>query len=356
MKDGELEQSYATLGVAPGISREALKKVYLQQSYSLIRAGAPEAERERLRVAHDALVAHLEAAELQQPTASTAQTRILPGQLQVEQPVAGVGPALQEPEFGRYDLRSFDSAFVNAIAPPLVALLAVGLQKSMLGFLLTGFHVWIHEFGHATVAWLTGFRALPLPIGWTNMVPEKSLFVYFGLLLLFGMLFVAGARERKPAAMVAAVLLALLQALLTWRLPDETARMWRIFAGCGGEFYLPTAMAVLFYFQLPEKFRWGACRYLFLFVGTASFAESYVFWKTIKRGEAGIPYGSMVNGEEDAGGDMNILHDDFGWSQHDIIYRYNHLGDACLVALVVIYAFFALRLNKVLARLMERMR
>jgi len=66
-------------------------------------------------------------------------------------------------------------------------------------------------------------------------------------------------------------------------------------------------------------------------------------WKKIKRGEEGIPYGSMVAGEEDEGGDMNVLHHDYKWTQHRIIHTYNDLGDACLLALVVIYLTFRAR-------------
>jgi hypothetical protein len=48
-------------------------------------------------------------------------------------------------------------------------------------------HIWIHEFGHATVAWWSGHRALPLPIGWTSVssaegtlcVPWDPLFAEF---------------------------------------------------------------------------------------------------------------------------------------------------------------------------------
>lgn len=37
MNESELAQCHAALGVEPGISLEALKKVYLQKSYALIR-------------------------------------------------------------------------------------------------------------------------------------------------------------------------------------------------------------------------------------------------------------------------------------------------------------------------------
>jgi hypothetical protein len=195
---------------------------------------------------------------------------------------------------------------------------------------------------------------LPLPIGWTPIATEKSLFVYFGLLLLFGVLFVAGLKERKIVPMVIAVFLALAQAAMTWRVPAHTAQMWIAFGGVGGEFYLAAAMMGAFYFRFPEKFRWGVCRYGFLFIGAGSFFETYHFWSRVKRGLEGIPYGTMINGEEDAGGDMNGLHDEFGWSQSEIIRTYNHLGDVCLVVLLALYLIFALRLDQRAARMLTQ--
>ena len=254
-----------------------------------------------------------------------------------------------------HDPRSFDSWRVNAIAPLLVVGLAILIKRSFFGFLLEGFHVWVHEFGHATVAWLTGRRALPLPIGWTSVSPEKSLFVYLGVLFLLGVLFVAGLRERKIWPMLLASMLAGMQAWMTWSLPDERARMCFSFAGVGGEFYLAAAMMALFYVRLPEKFKWGVCRYVVLFIAASSFYSTYAFWKEVKRGREGVPYGTMIHGEEDAGGDMNALHEDFGWTQREIIHTYNNLGDACLFALLVIYGIFALRLDRFPARWLARL-
>ena len=37
--------------------------------------------------------------------------------------------------------------------------------------LLFGIKIWFHELGHATIAWLAGRQALPLPIGWTSYNP-----------------------------------------------------------------------------------------------------------------------------------------------------------------------------------------
>jgi hypothetical protein len=113
-------------------------------------------------------------------------------------------------------------------------------------------------------------------------------------------------------------------------------------------------MAGLFYFEFPEKFKWGGCRYVVLFLGAASFFETYTFWKKVKRGVEGIPYGTMINGEDDGGGDMNILKDQYHWTQHHIIYTYNDLADACVVALVVVYVVFNLRIDRLFNRPLAR--
>jgi len=112
-------------------------------------------------------------------------------------------------------------------------------------------------------------------------------------------------------------------------------------------------MVCLFYFRLTQKFRWGGCRYFFLFIGAGSFYYTFTRWQRIYRGDEDIPYGSMINGEEDAGGDMNGLHAEFGWTQHDIRFTYHHLGNACLAVMIGFYLFFALRLDKVVARLIK---
>lgn len=245
-----------------------------------------------------------------------------------------------------YDPTSFDSPIINGIAPILVAGLAILFQMCPLGFLLEGFHVWIHEVGHASVSWLSGRPALPLPFGWTNAEHDRSLVLYFGVLLALGALAVAGWRERVAWPIVLATALLAAQTYMTWILPEDRAHLWMIFGGVGGEFYLSAAMIGLFYFEFPEKFKWGGCRYLVLFIGAASFYESLTFWKRVKRGLEGIPYGSMINGEDDGGGDMNILANDYHWTQHRIIFTYNHLADACLVSLAVVYAIYNLRLNR----------
>lgn len=124
-----------------------------------------------------------------------------------------------EPRENPFDPTSFDSPIINGIAPVLVAGLAILFKLSPFGFFLEGFHVWIHEVGHASVAWPSSRPALPLPFGWTNVQHEKSYVLYLGALLALGALAVSGWRERKawPIALAAALLAA--QTYMTWSCP-----------------------------------------------------------------------------------------------------------------------------------------
>ena len=253
-----------------------------------------------------------------------------------------------------FDLRSFDSPIILALAPPLVAALAIVFKISPLGFLLEGFHVWIHELGHASVAWFSGRPAIPLPFGWTNVEPERSPILYVVLLVALGALAVSGWRERKAWPIILAAALIGAQTYMTWGLSESRAHLWMIFGGVGGEFYLSAAMICLYYFEFPERFRWGSCRYIVLFIGASSFVESYSFWKKVKRGIEGIPYGSMINGEDDGGGDMNILANDYHWTQHHIVFTYNHLANACLASIVIVYLIFNLRINRLFNPVLAR--
>ena len=335
MTESDLIRWRELLGVSVEATPDVLRQAYLRKSYALIQRGASEEEKETLRQAHEGLVRHAEKRPLRPAPTAAAPIRPVP----VYVPPSPVAT---------FDPFSFESPLVDAVAAPLVALVAILITASPLQFFMTGFHIWIHEFGHATVAWLSGKRAIPLPIGWTNIVFERSYFVYFGVLLLLAILFVAGWREKRIAAMVAAVLLALAQFWMTWIMPEETARMWIAFGGIGGEYCLSTAAIILFYFQLPEKFRWGACRYLFLFFASGRLYSTFTFWRRVQAGTEGIPYGSMVNGEDDKSGDMDTLVNDFHWTQHKVSGTYNHLGTVCVAAVIIVYLIFASGLGRLI--------
>ncbi|HEY4300006.1 MAG TPA: M50 family metallopeptidase [Candidatus Didemnitutus sp.] len=346
MDGPDIGASYAALGLQPGCTADELERAYLKKNFALIK-GVDEAARDNLRRAHDRVAADLKIRDGRGRTglprvpvageAGRRPTGILPPPI-----IAPRGPEADGPA-----LLAFDNWKVNAFVPPLVVALAWLANVSPLGSLLAGFHIWVHEFGHATAAWLSGRRALPLPIGWTAIEPPYSPMVYFGLLLLLAILFVAGWRERKVWPMVAAVGIALLQFVMTWRLTQPEQQFYWTFCGVGGEFYLSALAMAFFFVQLPEKFRWGACRYVFLFLGASCFLNIYLRWRDVYHGLEDIPMGSMINGEDDAGGDMNILMSDYHWTHSRIRLTYHLLGNGCLIGLAVVYGAFLLRLNKI---------
>jgi hypothetical protein len=374
MDEAELEQCRARLGVAPTVTLEELERVFMKRNFALIqgKSGAAdepkpelEAQRQALRAAYEKLSAHLReqppaAAARKKPTLTVPpmDTRLpssrppmtpliapppAPKTLLTPPVIAPRDPAEDEPALLR-----FDDWKVNVFVPPLLLGCVWLVNLSPLGFFLKGFHVWMHEFGHATAAWLCGFRATPLPFGWTPVEPVYSPFVYWGLLLLFVILFLAGLKERKVWPMVAAVGLAGLQYYMTWRMPELRQEFWwSAFGGVGGEFYLSTLFMLFFWVQLPDKFRWGACRYVFFLIGATAFLNIWLRWRDIYHGLEEIPFGSMINGEDDAGGDMNKLMDGFSWTKFNIRRNYLLLGYGCWAALGIMWALFALRLNRV---------
>lgn len=347
------------LGVKAGVSRSDLERAFMNRNLEIIRdknaSGSErrrelEAEHEELRAAFAALGALTDTkkepgrAPVFTPGTSTRQA------VADAAKVAPIGAEFDEPEPPA--LLSFDNWKVNTFVPPLLLGFAWLVTQSPFKFFLQGFHIWIHELGHAVPAWLSGKKALPLPIGFTLIEPDYSAFVHWGLLLLFGVLFVAGIKERKIWAVIAAVALAGLQHVMTWRMPDYRQEFWYgAFGGLGGEFIISTLFMMAFYVRLPEKFRWEWCRYLFFFMGATTLLSTWTLWIDVYRGIQEIPFGSMIAGEDDPNGDMNGLLNEYGWSKFKIRRTYYLLGQTCWIVLGLTWAAFVLRLDRLVATL-----
>jgi hypothetical protein len=352
----EFQRCCAVLGVGADVTLVALEKAHLQRSFALIKVGSAE-EKAALRAAYEALAAELRRREevgVAARVATASDAAASPADFVPAERPASVYVPPPEADAGGFALFSFDSWKVNAFALPALVALAWLVNASPFGFFLRGFQVWIHEFGHATVAWLSGHRALPLPIGWTNYGEERSTFVYGGVLFLLGVMAWAGWRERKIWALLIPLAIAPVQFYLTWRMPEHRRELWLAFGGVGGEFYLSAALMALFFVHLPEKFRWGGCRYVAAFLGASTFLNVWLLWRKIAHFEELIPYGSMVNGEEDAGGDMNILRT-HGWRETEITHVYTTLGFWCVLTVAVVWLIFATRLDRVIGNLFARL-
>lgn len=355
MNENELDRCRRLLGVRPGVSRSDLERAFMNRNLEIIRdknaAGSGrrrelEAEHEELRAAFAALGALTD-----RKTEPARAPGFTPGSstrhaVADAAKIAPIGAEFDEPPA----LLSFDNWKVNTFVPPLLLGLAWLVSQSPFAFFLTAFHIWIHELGHAVPAWFSGKHALPLPIGFTLITPEYSPFVHWGLLSLFGLLLVAGIKERKIWAIIAAVAFAALQHIMTWRMPDHRQEFWYgAFGGLGGEFIISTLFMMSFYVRLPEKFRWEWCRYLFFFLGAFTLLSTWLRWVDVYRGIEEIPFGSMIGGEDDQNGDMNGLLNEYDWSKFKIRRTYYLLGQACWIVLALTWAFFALRLNRLLS-------
>ncbi|MGI0480172.1 J domain-containing protein [Geminocystis sp. CENA526] len=206
--------------------------------------------------------------------------------------------------------------------------------------------MWVHEFGHATVAWFSGYRAMVTFAG-TIISFDRSLFVYFGILILIGLTFYSGWKEQKKTTMIVCIILAIMQFILTWKTSYSTYRMLLYFGGIGGEFYLSTLLIIAFYWRLPEKFYWEFWRIFALVIGATTFWGNFTKWHRISKGKADIPWGTFWGGRGDSGGDLNVLNNEVGWSANQIINTYNTLGFICFLVIIGTYLYFLWKSNPV---------
>jgi hypothetical protein len=251
----------------------------------------------------------------------------------------------QQAEKDNRDPFSFNNQWINRAAFPIAFLF--GLLAHWTGFdrLLFGVRLWIHEVGHATVAWFSGHHATPLPFGWTNVGEERSVMVYGLFALLWGLLGWVGWKEGKRVSMGIAAIALVIQFWMTWLMPESGFETWLAFGGVGGEFVLSTLLLVAFYIPLPDRWQWEFWRYPTLGLAASTFVGAFSFWHQVKRGTADIPWGSLLGGDGDAGGDMNRL-SDAGWSDLHIVQTYTSLGNLCLWILIGIYVLRLVKLER----------
>lgn len=232
------------------------------------------------------------------------------------------------------NLYGFPMAFVIAFAINFIEPLAWFIS------------MWVHEFGHATIAWFSGYRAMVTFAG-TIISFDRSLFVYFGILILIGLTFYSGWKEQKKTTMIICIILAIMQFILTWKTSYSTYQMLLYFGGIGGEFYLSTLLIVTFYWRLPEKFYWEFWRFIALIIGATTFWGNFTKWHRISKGKADIPWGTFWGGRGDSGGDLNVLNNEVGWSADQIINTYNTLGFICFLVIIGTYLYYLWKSNPV---------
>jgi hypothetical protein len=199
--------------------------------------------------------------------------------------------------------------------------------------------MWVHELGHATVAWLSGFPAFPGP-WFTPMAQSRS--GAFGFVVFAAI--AAGAywawrAERRRLGAALAVLLAL-QLFCTLALSEERAKQAVVFMGDGGCLVLGSLLMLTVYAPEDSALKRGWLRWGFLVIGAGAFADAFAQWWASRKDFDRIPFGM----NEGAGlSDPSVLSETYGWSADQIVGRYVALGCACLVCVAAVYASSLLR-------------
>ncbi|WOD38912.1 hypothetical protein [Nodosilinea sp. E11] len=345
-----VSRAYQELGLAPGEPMAQVEAVYFKRRAELLKRG-DRAALEPLKWAFTTLKTHLEQAAapavfsdgsainvptLEQGTVGRSQPTLYQARPQARPQAAPRDDT---------DVLSFSNRYSNGLIFP--ALMVLGMLMNAMPIvngLLYGIKIWMHEFGHATIAWLAGRQALPLPIGWTTISLQRSLFVYFGILTLLGLLFWVGRREAKHWPVILALVLIVVQFYMTWLIPRDTFDMLFSFGGIGGEIYLSALLMVGFFFPLPDCFRWDFYRFPVVLGAAFCFWGQVWLWGQIRQGKASIPFGSMW-GDVDHG-DMNQLVNYHNWTPGDIIGTYSAIAHLCLFAIIAVYGYTLFRQHR----------
>jgi hypothetical protein len=245
----------------------------------------------------------------------------------------GAIEAMQSLDASRFE---YDTPRVNAIALP--AALALGVLAQLMGFEIFVFattSMWAHELGHAVIAWLGGFVAIPLPFVTLHASEDRTLLGATLLTLSIAVGAFFAFRHRAWVLLTLLGTLASLQWLLTLALNPAQATKWVIFAGLGGELVIPTLWIVAFYQRLPG--RWDFWRYPVLAASGVTFVRGLFLWTRVASGARAMPHGSMVG--SDSEGDVERLVRFYHFTERGLAQAYLALAWGCFAILACVYAF-----------------
>ena len=213
------------------------------------------------------------------------------------------------------------------LAAPVVLLLSLALAATP-GVLIEVLSsaMWFHELGHASVAWLTGCFAVPLP--WVTLGGHERSWTFVVVELAALGAWASLNPLRRRAALLLAVLLA-----LGLTLPAGRREVLQLFFGDGGAMVFGAALVIASLTLLPGS-RWarGGLRWGLLVLGAFSFSAPFITWVHASRHREDIPFGA----NEGVGlSDASRLSESHGWTDAQLVHRFVALGVACLVAMAL---------------------
>jgi hypothetical protein len=251
---------------------------------------------------------------------------------QAMQEAAAQAPAVSEAEMAKARSDAAREFKVRALALPvalIVARLLVATGWRMAVRMLT---MVLHESGHAITSWFTGRWAVPML--WVTIHSENRSWLF--VLALMAALGFGGymAWKAKRWGWVSAAGAVLLLQLIILSRPAFTQGALIVFGGDGGALVLAAILMALFYAPRQSALykswglRWGLLAY-----GALAFMDVFRVWTG--------PYEDIPFGELEGVNlsDPSLLTDMYGWSVPQLVDRYVHLAEFCLLALAALYAW-----------------
>lgn len=211
--------------------------------------------------------------------------------------------------------------YLTWAAPVVFVLGALLMSGGGSGFVRIVFGMWLHEFGHAISAWMTGFWAVPGP--WlTTTALERSLTVTLTLLGLFGYVGYRGWAQERRSILVCACILGALTLYGTFGVSIQTAQTASVFFGDGGMMILGCIMVLTFWAPVGTHLHTSMLRWGFLVIGAFAILDGIFTWWPARKDPSVIPYGKIINSGGELETDATKLIDVSHWPQEQMIGRY----------------------------------
>lgn len=223
---------------------------------------------------------------------------------------------------------------------PLVAFVVAPLLNIIVPRLVFAVSLWVHEFGHATAAWLCGIAATPF-VGWTNYGAGQSWWVSLCFVFLLGVLGYKSYENKCWFLVTSFSLLFFIFLYCRFFLDTIETELFRTYMGIGGEFIISAWLVLAYHHKFPEYMQWDTLKYVSLFFGAVVFYHAFALWLGVSMNERDIPWGSLLGGE--GVGDMNTLRNYHGWGRKRMIQSYVRLGYVSLAIIILHYASQVIR-------------
>lgn len=245
-----------------------------------------------------------------------------------------IGTPGLEGKRGRHDAAAV-SVRAEVVGAPVLLGGALVLAMTPLAFLeVLSSAMWLHELGHASVAWLTGCFALPIPWMTLGSSERSWSFVVLEVALLGLWATLSRSHRRVPLALGALLLVGLL-------VPAQRREVLRLFFGDGGAMVFGAALVVAgLLLPVGSRFARGGLRWGFLLLGAFGFSAPFFTWVHASRHREDIPFGAM----EGVGlSDASRLSETHGWTDAQLVHRHVGLGVVCLVVMALAWLVVFLR-------------